>query len=418
MKYIAHPLREHINPQTIAEWCKRLFDYDMKKTKKRFFKNIVIFAIDGYELPPGLQLQEEFLDIHAKIIKKLASLETIRLTKVKEEKFSPFTDKYAFYLRYFNRGVTCACCETNEKEMESLVENPLTEPYFDFVPVYQNAKIYSQENCLVLCSKCAKAKPSSISVRDFICIQNHGEESLNTVKAGLMEEMLKPIAEDMPWWLENYKKDEILDLQEILLSRTLYYPGYGHDPNPILTFNKARTCHAFIYVNSQWRKDECLLKKLKGYHVFDEAYCSFESIVKNRLKFNQQLDVRGLSLIIYILERDDDYDETIGAKRIAFLSLIDDETEIYEYLFCNGNGVKPPFIIVLQDYQGYRGKKKFGGGSPMEELAIDANVLPDFYLVASNTEKWQNSIRANDPNAVCGGVSHYSRRLYRRTNFN
>ena len=37
MKYIDHPLREHINPQTIAEWCKNLFDYDMKKTKKSFF---------------------------------------------------------------------------------------------------------------------------------------------------------------------------------------------------------------------------------------------------------------------------------------------------------------------------------------------------------------------------------------------
>lgn len=85
----------------------------------------------------------------------------------------------------------------------------------------------------------------------------------------------------------------------------------------------------------------------------------------------------------------------------------------YDSLFCQVKATAP-YAVVLQDH-GWGGNwTKFGKGGDLETLASSTVRLPQFLLVAANTDAW-NGYSAIDGVTIGGGGMHGSQRqLWRR----
>ncbi len=337
------------------------------------------------------------------ITKEILPIENMRKKKIQSEKYAPFKNANNFYKWYFSKKQRCYCCNESEDEMKAQVKNPDTDCHFTIMPLYPDAKIYPIKNCVLVCNKC-KETQKSMNKRAKLSTYN-------------MVKRLLPIAEEVPGWLQRHKKGNSVDFQEVLLSRTLYYPGSSLDGQPMCTFNTARTCHVFIYNSHLTPFDKSHIETIKGYHLIDTVAPFTDGIKKES---NVEYDLpRGLRAwddgnpVIYILERDDEYDDTFGGKRIALVSTRGSGTILYKSFYCNGKHVKPPFVLVLEDV-GIRFGDKFGGGGPMEQLADQADIYPTFFLVSSSTFPWKNTHRLKDTGSVVGGMHSNSRRLYTR----
>jgi hypothetical protein len=94
--------------------------------------------------------------------------------------------------------------------------------------------------------------------------------------------------------------------------------------------------------------------------------------------------------LVEILEREQPFDDSHGATRLAILFLGSDGFAAYDALFCQDNHVPPPFCIVSQDH-GFGGNfDSFGKGGLLERLAQRTNVFPKFLLVGDNATPWEH----------------------------
>ncbi len=211
--------------------------------------------------------------------------------------------------------------------------------------------------------------------------------------------------ESMPAWLSAYPSDaqEALPPSEVLRrflrSRTVYYPGSGSDGGPVAAFNSAHAAHCFVYVDYLVERSE-LLDELqsdgfRGYRRLarvdlreaDFGLGNWRPHVTGPVRYPFK-PVRPYGFI-EILERAEEYSEAHGAERFAVLFLAADGHAAFDAIFCQGSGTPVPFCVVLQDHGFGCNYSAFGEGGLLAQIASGCRVLPEFLLVADNTDPWR-----------------------------
>lgn len=244
-----------------------------------------------------------------------------------------------------------------------------------------------------------------------------------------MEEYLKTLREKCPEWLENYQKGQPVDLTDILQCRYLYYAGSGIDGQPVKTFNQFHVVHTFMYVDYGISKKgldaEIAQKGFKGYHVLDKVEFSENDFHLKTLNVNlEPQDIEKIKhgyrpfisekpyCVMYIFERDEEYDDSYGSHRFAVIFLYADAIATYGILFC-ANKLPKPFIFVLQDH-GFGGNYDwFGADGILCRIAQEYQCFPEYMLVAENTKPWPDYRKLSEQYVV-GGWHHIHRFLYRK----
>ena len=248
----------------------------------------------------------------------------------------------------------------------------------------------------------------------------------------LPEFVLRNFQTDVPDWLHNYQRDEPFDRKAFFSSRVVFYPGSGYDGQPVKLFGGTRTAHCFVYVD--YRAEAGSIRaalqdasphRFKGYtpldfsevrqdelapHGWKQHVCSTETA-----KFNRFADsFADPYAMLVILEREADFDETHGPKRLAVLFLGADGIATFDALWCQGEH-DPPYCIVVQDH-GFGGNySSFGHGGLLARLADRCNVRPDWLLVAKNSRQWSGYQPVSRLGAPEGSMHYRRRSLYRKT---
>ena len=219
----------------------------------------------------------------------------------------------------------------------------------------------------------------------------------------MVEYLRKHYMEPMPKWLENFQPGQPIDINEVLKSRIVYYPGAGEDGQPVKTCMKSSSAHVFIYVD-YWFTPMIITKLLKysgflGYHEINTIVLSKRDIFKSEYipfivpdKWEERKN--PFVCIMKIFERNDNKTEKHGSKRFAVIFLCADGIASYKSIFCDKNRV-PPYIVVLRDH----GSNKsffseddwFSKGGQMEKYAKESSVFPKFLFVGTTagTTAWE-----------------------------
>jgi hypothetical protein len=113
-----------------------------------------------------------------------------------------------------------------------------------------------------------------------------------------------------------------------------------------------------------------------------------------------------------ILERDVDFGDDHGAHRLAILFLGADGIASYDALFCQRNGTRPPFAVLIQEH-GFGGNyDRFGKDGLLERIALECQVFPRFLLVAKGSDPWRGYEKMDDIRGSVGGMHGNTRFLH------
>ena len=236
-------------------------------------------------------------------------------------------------------------------------------------------------------------------------------------------EYLRQLKEEMPKWLLDYKPGEKLNIDDVLNSRSLYYPGSGHDGTPLRILNQSHAVHLFIYSDYQYKKEETE-KRLQeegaflGYHLIGEqevseeeltpylvTYHSSRKVIKQAQDFyrnNNLVNKEGYCLL-KIYERDENYDDNHGAKRFAFMYICGDSYATYDALFGNGHH-RVPFCLEVSNYGFGNEYGAFDASGPFNEILEKTNAYPEFLLESIYSQTFKGYEMVKDVQASSGGV--------------
>ncbi|MCC5828725.1 MAG: caspase family protein [Phycisphaeraceae bacterium] len=234
----------------------------------------------------------------------------------------------------------------------------------------------------------------------------------------------------MPRWLADFSEGMPFSAADFFESRIVYYPGAGSDGQPVKLFGSSHSTHCFIYVDygieqRQVKADldhpqvgfagyRCLARiRLTEADLVPhgwEPHIDFATPPEPRYSFASATFYGFLQ----ILEREEDFDEEHGPKRLAIVFLGADGIATFDALFCQRTSIGVPFAVVLQDH-GFGGNyDNFGGGGLLERIALSCNVLPRFLLVADNTNPWRGYVPIPGLGREYGGAGPHWRRLFQR----
>lgn len=193
-------------------------------------------------------------------------------------------------------------------------------------------------------------------------------------------------------------------LEALLQSPIVYYPGFGSDGHPVKFFNTRHEATCFVYADYRVEEEQVRAAldnpersysgRFLGYHCLQRIPVTAEDLTPNgwqphRLPSGHSWEkplIRPYGFL-ELLERDDGYDDTHGAKQLSILFLGADGHAAYDALFCQ-RPTRVPYAVVLKDH-GFGGNySRFGGGGALEDITMRARVLPEFLLVAANTRPW------------------------------
>ena len=232
--------------------------------------------------------------------------------------------------------------------------------------------------------------------------------------------------EAIPVWLENFKQGQKIEISDFFNSRTLFYPGSGHDGQPVELFGSSHAIHCFIYVDYGVSEAEIG----DDLHSRNHSFRGYQTISRVKIQ-ERNLTPKGWTphvipgeiripkfahgfiapfAFIEVLERVDGFDDLHGPKRIAILFLGADGIATYDALFCQST-YKPPFALVIQDHGWGGNYDHFSKGGLLERLAIQGKALPKFLLVAQNSEPWDGYVKIQDIDPT-----YRDRHLYRKEN--
>jgi len=233
-----------------------------------------------------------------------------------------------------------------------------------------------------------------------------------------LESFLSANSEAMPDWLSKHKIGDIPKMREFLKSRVVFYPGSGSDGQPIELMGSTRFSHSFIYVD-YGRDRQSIVRSLeyrdywlKGYALFDRF--DFPERELTPFGWTSHLNIQEIDPesdrfavgepfgFMQLLVREKDFEESHGPERLAILFLHADGVETYDAIFCQ-TGATPPFAMVIQDH-GMGGQyTPFGESGLLKLLATNADRLPEYLLIASNTEAWSGYTKIEGLDLVYGG---------------
>jgi hypothetical protein len=115
-----------------------------------------------------------------------------------------------------------------------------------------------------------------------------------------------------------------------------------------------------------------------------------------------------------VLEREPEFDDGHGARRLAVLFLGADGIATYDALFCQGYRRPQPFAVVVQDHGWGGNDDRFGRGSLLERLAIRHEAVPRWLLVAENSDPWDGFAPVPGVDGDPGGMHAHTRFLHER----
>ncbi len=246
-----------------------------------------------------------------------------------------------------------------------------------------------------------------------------------------MTEHLKNWREEMPSWLANYRPGDHVEFSDFMGGWVGYYPGSLFDGCLIKTANKAHCAHSFLHVDygvtrEQVEKELSKENALLGYHSIGRVEWPYENILPNGgfkvpsefAHFVKQRMYMNYSVqpfcIMEIYERNEDKDDSWGARRLALTYLFADGITAYYELFVS-QYKKAPWIFLLQDHCLGCNYDKFGKGGILDKIIQQYDVLPHFVITdASINSMWNGFHLIEDVKAVIGGMHNNSRFLFQR----
>ena len=219
--------------------------------------------------------------------------------------------------------------------------------------------------------------------------------------------LLRVHREPMPAWLR--KGD--LSLERFFESRTVYYPGSGHDGSPIKLFNQSHSAHCFVWVDRRYDLQELKSGEtaegfdLKGYDV--RHVHQTNPVIGER----DELPVHNPVCRMLVYDRKPHLGDEHGAERLALLVVRAEAHAAYVRVYGRRIRRNPPFAVILQECMRLPGDRPFGGPSAMYHTAR-TNGLPGLLLVGTNTKPWPGFVRLENLRSVHGGQPLSQRRLY------
>lgn len=236
--------------------------------------------------------------------------------------------------------------------------------------------------------------------------------------------------EPMPAWLANHKPTNHIKAKDFLNSRIVYYPGSGNDGHPVKLFGSSHVAHCFIYADYGVDPEnlEAELghptRHFRGYHSMDRIYLMANDLTpdgwrphvqESELPSNSRMFI-GTSPFgfIEVLVRDPELDDSHGAERLAILFLGADGFAAYDAIFCQSNGIRSAFAVVVQDH-GFGGNyERFDRGGLLEMIAKRSEAFPEYLLVAEGSKAWEGYEKIDGLDPEQGGMHRTSREIYMR----
>jgi len=151
----------------------------------------------------------------------------------------------------------------------------------------------------------------------------------------------------------------------------------------------------------------------RGYHTLARLQLSEHDLVSGR--FNPHATAANSPFgFLEVLERDAGLDDNHGARRLAIVFLGADGIASYDALFCLEHSGAPPFAVLLQDHGMGGNYNLFGRDGLLCDIASRCNVLPEFLLVADNTDPWIGFSQIEGIKPDMGGMHAHKRYLLKR----
>lgn len=222
---------------------------------------------------------------------------------------------------------------------------------------------------------------------------------------------LSQFEEAVPDWLAN----NAFNPERFFASRTVVYPGAGSDGHAIEIFNRSHSAHCFVYIDQDYSTNQIRQELapqsyeegtfyIRGYHVISEQGFS---------QGTQPADsCSAFHLCVY--ERNSEYDDCWGARRIAMLLVGAEAHGAYRWLYGGIFAKNPPFGVLLQDHG-------FGGNcsgdrfdNPLSPMVATArtNGWPRFLVVGEGTKPWPGFVRIAGVKPSVGGMQRNIRVLH------
>lgn len=224
---------------------------------------------------------------------------------------------------------------------------------------------------------------------------------------------LKDYREEEPEWIDKYLRGEQITFKDVMSSRVGYYPGSGFDGELMKVGNKSHSVHSFFYVDYMLKKkdlEDHIAEEgsILGYHPIGQIEWQESDLMPNG-QYPIDFSIRPEHANPYsfvekgetpycfsvVMERNEDKDDTWGAKHFAVTFLFADGIATYYQLFVIEYS-KAPWLFLLQDH-GFGGNyDKFGVGGILDRIIQRNHCFPTFVLCASNTRIWRRYEKIED----------------------
>ncbi len=220
-----------------------------------------------------------------------------------------------------------------------------------------------------------------------------------------MRDYLRTLAQEVPDWLMRVDQNSQFNCQDFFNSRVVFYPGSGDDGHPVSVFGGTRSAHCFVYADygmSRQSLERCLHEwGFRGYHNMARLTVRQEQIVPHGWSqhaesiteiraanaYEYAREVGALFAFLEVLERDSNFDDHHGGKRLAILFIAADGIAAFDAMFCQSSSA-PLFALVLQDH-GFGGNyTTFGEGGSLDQIALKTKTKPEYLLCADGTRLW------------------------------
>jgi len=242
-------------------------------------------------------------------------------------------------------------------------------------------------------------------------------------------EYLQGISEPIPIWLECFEPGNPAPIKDFLGSRIVFYPGSGHDGQPVALFGSSHAAHCFVYADygvSQTEVESDLNNpntSFRGYQTLARIKIHESELTPHGWAHHlSREDIRNPTFakgfvkpfgFMEILERLVDLDERHGPERLALLFLGADGIASYDALFCQGI-TNPPFGLVIQEHGFSCNYDTFGRDSLLELIATRTGTFPELLLVSANGQAWDGYDAVPNTIPTRGGMHSMERSLFKR----